>query len=77
MKACGWAALASYAAVNSDDKLNIATYATLLDRVEREVHHMPDRLPFVMNGFVIAIGSYIPALTEKQKKRQRTWAKLK
>ncbi len=76
VKACGWAALASYAAVNSDDKLNIATYATLLDRVEREVHHMPDRLPFVMNGFVIAIGSYIPALTEKAKETAKNMGKV-
>lgn len=67
VRACGWAALASFAAVNSDDKLNIQAYAALLDRVEREIHNQPDRLPFVMNGFVIAIGSYVPELTEKAK----------
>ena len=68
IKACGWAALASYAGVNTDDKLDVKQYAQLLERVDREVHAMPNRLPFVMNGFVIAVGSYVAALTDKAKK---------
>ncbi len=74
--ACGWSALASFAAVNSDDKLNIQAYSDLLDRVEKEVHGMPNRLPFVMNGFVIAIGSYVPALTEKAKQIAKNIGKV-
>lgn len=67
VRACGWSALASFAAVNADDALDIPAYSKLLDRVEKEVHGQPGRLPFVMNGFVIAIGSYVESLTEKAK----------
>ena len=77
VRACGWSALASFASVNTDDKLNIQTYSALLDRVEREIHNQPNRLPFVMNGFVIAIGSYIPALTEKAKQIAANIGKVK
>ncbi|MFT5724559.1 MAG: hypothetical protein ACI9JN_001678 [Bacteroidia bacterium] len=75
--ACGWSALGSYAAVNTDDKLNIQAYSDLLDRAERDVHQAPNRLPFVMNGFVIAIGSYIPALTEKARQIATNIGKVK
>ncbi len=61
----GWATLASYAGVNEDDKLDIAKYSQLLDQVEKEIHNAQNRVRYVMNGFVIATGSYIKALTEK------------
>ncbi|MHC1778328.1 MAG: DNA alkylation repair protein [Lentimicrobium sp.] len=61
----GWATLAYYAGVNEDQKLDIEVYSRLLDRVEKEIHHAPNRQRYVMNGFIIAIGTYIPALTEK------------
>jgi hypothetical protein len=61
----GWATLAYYAALLEDDQLDIAKYTMLLDRVEKEIHTAPNRVRYVMNGFVIAIGSYITELTEK------------
>lgn len=63
--AAGWATLASYAAVNPDEKLDIDQYGKLLDRVEKHIHQAPNRVRYVMNGFVIAAGSYIEALTER------------
>lgn len=63
----GWSTLAYYAAVNTDDKLDIQAYINLLERAEREIHNAPNRVRYTMNGFVIAIGSYIEALTEKSK----------
>ncbi len=74
--ACGWSALASFAAVNTDDRLDIQAYSKLLDRVEKTIHQAPNRLPYVMNGFVIAIGSYVPELTEKAKKVASTIGKV-
>jgi len=63
----GWGTLAYYAGVNKDEDLNIEKYAELLDYVEKEIHNAPNRVRYVMNGFVIAIGSYIEDLTEKSK----------
>lgn len=65
--AAGWATLAYYAGVNADEDLDIAAYANLLDRVKREIHQAQNRVRYTMNGFVIAIGSYIESLTEKAK----------
>lgn len=61
----GWATLASYASVRKDEELDIKAYNDLLDKVGNEIHNAPNRVRYVMNGFVIAIGSYIAELTSK------------
>lgn len=61
----GWATLAYYAGVNEDADLDIDAYSKLLDRVGNEVHSAQNRVRYTMNGFVIAIGTYIKELTEK------------
>ena len=63
--AAGWSTLASYAAVNEDEKLDLEQYKQLLDRVAKEVHDKQNRVKYTMNGFVIAIGTYVEELTEK------------
>lgn len=63
--AAGWATLASYAALKPDAELDIEAYSALLDRVAAEVHGAQNRVSYVMNGFVIAVGTYIESLTEK------------
>lgn len=65
--AAGWGTLAYYAALHEDEKLDINTYIKLLDRVEKDIHDAQNRVRYAMNGFVIAIGSYIESLTEKSK----------
>ncbi|MEM9918814.1 MAG: DNA alkylation repair protein [Bacteroidota bacterium] len=61
----GWATLASYASVHPDEDLDVAAYAQLLDRVAGEVHQAENRVRYTMNGFVIAVGTFISELTAK------------
>lgn len=61
----GWSTLSNYAAITPDDKLDLKIYNKLLDRVEKNIHKAPNRVRYTMNGFVIAVGSYIIDLTEK------------
>jgi len=61
----GWATLAYYAGVNQDEDLDIKTYNLLLDKVVNEIHHSQNRVRLAMNGFVIAIGTFIKDLTDK------------
>lgn len=61
--AAGWSTLASFAGVNPDENLDIAAYRKLLKRVEKDIHDSQNRVRYVMNGFVIAIGQYIQDLT--------------
>lgn len=63
----GWGTLAYFAGVNADKDLDIEAYSKLLDRVAEEIHSAKNRVRYTMNGFVIAIGSYITALTDKSK----------
>lgn len=63
----GWGTLAYFAAVNEDEKLDTKAYIKLLDTVEKEIHNAQNRVRYAMNGFVIAVGTYVKALTEKSK----------
>lgn len=61
----GWSTLASYAAVNEDDNIDLDLFTKLLDKVPEEIDDAPNRVKYTMNGFVIAIGSYVKALNPK------------
>ena len=61
----GWATLSSCASLRPDEDLDIDKYSELLDHVENNIQQAPNRVRFTMNGFVIAIGSYISSLTKK------------
>jgi hypothetical protein len=61
--AAGWATMAYQSALIPDEELNLATYRSLLDRAVAELEDAPNRVRFVMNGFVIAIGGNIAELT--------------
>jgi 3-methyladenine DNA glycosylase AlkD len=59
----GWATLSSLAGIRPDEELDVDAYRKLLDRVESSIHDSPNRVRYVMNGFVISVGSSIEALT--------------
>lgn len=61
----GWSTLSNYASINTD--LELDTYSSLLDEVNNTIHDAKNRVKYTMNGFVIAVGSYIPELSEKAK----------
>lgn len=61
----GWATLASLVATKKDDELNIDGLETLLDCVSNTIKYAPNRVRYTMNGFVIAVGSYVEELSDK------------
>ncbi|MFN0173141.1 MAG: DNA alkylation repair protein [Saprospiraceae bacterium] len=74
--AAGWGTLSYYAGVHEDKDLDIPAYSKLLDMVENEIHKAPNRVKYAMNGFIIAIGGYIEALTEKAKETAKKVGKV-
>ena len=62
--AAGWATLSSLVATKDDTELNLPELKKLLQRVQKNIHGAPNRVRYVMNGFVIAVGSYVQALTD-------------
>jgi 3-methyladenine DNA glycosylase AlkD len=62
--AAGWATLSGLVSIKDDDELDLDELAGLLCRVQKTIHQQPNRARYVMNNFVIAVGSYVPALTD-------------
>ena len=63
--ASGWATLCSVVAITPDNSLDIPLLKKLLARVQKEIHQAPNRVRYQMNGFVIATGNYVAALTDE------------
>jgi 3-methyladenine DNA glycosylase AlkD len=63
--AAGWSTLGSLVSVTPDSELNLAALEQLIARVEVEIHQASNRVRYTMNGFLIAVGSYVPALTQR------------
>ena len=61
----GWATLSNLVSLKPDNELDIENISALLDRVEAEIHSAQNRVRYTMNGFVIAVGSYVKELTNK------------
>jgi 3-methyladenine DNA glycosylase AlkD len=60
----GWATLSGLVAIKDDSELDLDELVKLLQRVCKTIHTQPNRVRYVMNGFIIAVGSYVPELTE-------------
>jgi 3-methyladenine DNA glycosylase AlkD len=63
--ATGWATLSSLVSVKPDDELPIKELEKLLGRVAKTIHKSPNGVRSTMNNFVIAVGSFVTALTDK------------
>lgn len=61
--AAGWATLSGLVAIKDDAQIDLAELRQLLHRVQRTIHQEPNRVRYVMNSFVIAVGSFIKSLT--------------
>jgi 3-methyladenine DNA glycosylase AlkD len=59
----GWSTLSSIVATWPDEELDITALKKLLSRVQKEIQNAPNRVKYSMNGFVIAVGSYVKDLT--------------
>jgi 3-methyladenine DNA glycosylase AlkD len=61
--ASGWGTLSALVAIKEDAALDMKELKSLLERVQKTIHQSPNRVKYTMNGFVIALGSYISAFT--------------
>ncbi len=63
----GWSTYAGLLAIEEDEELAHDEIVGLLERIERDIRLAPNRVKYVMNGFVISVGTYLPILTAKAK----------
>ena len=62
--AAGWTTLSGLLALKGDAELDLPELKRLLQRVQKTIHKAPDVVRYSMNGFIIAVGSYVQPLTE-------------
>ena len=60
----GWSTLSSYVALKEDHDLDIDLLKKYLKRIEKIIHETPNRVRYVMNNFVIALGCYVSEFTD-------------
>jgi 3-methyladenine DNA glycosylase AlkD len=58
----GWQTYASLVAIKEDADLDLAEIKSLLQRVAKTIHQQPNRVKYVMNGFVIAVACHVKPL---------------
>lgn len=61
----GWATLAAIAATKPDDQLDLDLFEELLHRAAANATTAPNRVRYTMNGFIIAVGTYLQSLSDK------------
>lgn len=72
----GWSTYASYVGITPDEDLDLDEIVGLLEKVQAEVHEAPNRVKYVMNAFVIAVGGAVAPLTAKAKAVARAIGKV-
>lgn len=65
---CGWSTYANYLSITQDDLLDLDEITGLLHQVETTIHNERNRVRYVMNGFVISVGTYVQALSAEAKR---------
>lgn len=73
---CGWNTYAGYVTVTPDDELDLAEIKALLKQIEKEIDTVPNRVKYTMNGFVIAVGSYVLPLMKQAKATAKELGKV-
>ena len=58
----GWQTYSSMVAITEDADLDLAEIRSLLKRVAQSIHQQPNRVKYVMNGFVIAVACHVKPL---------------
>ena len=64
---CGWCTYAGLVATKADEALDLAEVEKLLGTVVKEIRGAQNRVRHTMNGFVIAVGTYVKPLLKQAK----------
>jgi 3-methyladenine DNA glycosylase AlkD len=72
----GWCTYAGLVAVRPDEELDLEEIEVLLDEVVEKIDSAPNRVRYTMNGFVIAVGSYVTPLQKRAKRAAKKLGKV-
>src|SRR5690606_4522388 len=63
----GWSTYANYLSITPDENLDVEEIRSLLNQVRNTIHEERNRVRYVMNSFVLAVGTYVEELNEEAK----------
>jgi hypothetical protein len=63
----GWNTYSAIISTKDDSELELDEIDTLLEQIAKQIHKSPNRVRYVMNGFVIAVGCSVKPLSAKAK----------
>jgi 3-methyladenine DNA glycosylase AlkD len=72
----GWCTYAGIVATTPDEELNLDEIKGLLAMVVKTIHDAPNKVRYVMNAFVISVGSYVKPLLKEAKQAAKTIGKV-
>lgn len=72
----GWSTMTHYLSIAPNEELDKAAFEALLKRVVLEIHNERNEVKAAMNGYLIAVGSYLPSLTKKAKAAAKKIGKI-
>ena len=74
--ASGWATWNALIGIKPNDELDFKLIEKHLKQIEKSINHQPDRVRLGMNGFIIAVGCYIPELAKEAKRVAKAIGKV-
>ncbi len=77
LQSAGWNTYSGLLALKEDDALDLKEIESLLEQIKSTIHTQAERTKYTMNGFVIAVGSYVAALNAKAKETGKAIGKVK
>lgn len=72
----GWSTLTGVISITPDAELDLPAIEALLGRIELTIHDAPDRVRYVMNGFLIAVGCYVVPLSPRARAAAKAIGKV-
>lgn len=67
LQASGWSTYSCLLALKKDEELDLQEIGRLMDRIGKTIHDQGERTKYTMNGFLIAVGTYVSSLSAKAK----------
>ena len=68
----GWCTYAGIVATRPDEELDLGEIEELLNHIVNQIHAAPNYVRSTMNGFVIAVGTYVKPLLKQAKRAAKT-----
>lgn len=63
----GWCTYSGILSIRPDEELDLKEIQSLLDRITQDIQQAPNKVRYTMNGYIIAVGSYIKPLLKQAK----------